>query len=207
MSRYTLCPFYIDENKKSISCEDVCRQYSSMDEKNEWMKMYCDSMDWMRCPYAVDLNEAYYRKEKGDEQALENNKIKSMKKEIRSLSTKLGAAEKKNERLQSKAELFHKKWRESENALVKYKDNVAGQLQGIVETYETRLAYLMDTYAGGEFEDADVDKWLEGKSFAIVYKKRDDGKGRPYWKVVFEDADNDDGTIQGDAGDEGTEEA
>ena len=72
MPRYTRCPFYIDENKLTISCEDVCRSFDSMDEKWTWMDMYCDTWDWMKCPHAADISEAYRKAEEGDVMAIEN---------------------------------------------------------------------------------------------------------------------------------------
>ena len=95
MPRYTLCPYYIDENNKAISCEDVCRTYDSMKQKWAWMDMYCDSWDWMKCPYAMDRAEAYHNYEKGDIKALDEQKEKAMKVEIKSLTSKLGRVNKK----------------------------------------------------------------------------------------------------------------
>ena len=95
MPRYTRCPYYIDESRRSISCEDVCRSYSSENKKWAWMDMYCDSWDWMKCPYAADISEAYRRYEEGDEMALIEQELKAQKKEIESLLRKLGRANKK----------------------------------------------------------------------------------------------------------------
>lgn len=33
MPRYTLCPYYKDENKKSISCEDAIRRFDALNSK------------------------------------------------------------------------------------------------------------------------------------------------------------------------------
>ena len=80
MPRYTMCPFYVDENKKSISCEEICRTYKTLECKYDWMTMYCDSWEWMKCPYAIDRSEAYAAYEKGDVKALENQEIKALEK-------------------------------------------------------------------------------------------------------------------------------
>ena len=195
MPRYTLCPYYVDENNKAISCEDVCRTYDSYSQKWAWMDMYCDSWDWMKCPYAMDRAEAYARYEKGDTGALDEQKEKAMKIEIKSLTSKLGRVNKKYERLekklneqeelvksyQRKNEELYKKWRMSENTLKVYEKNIANQIQVLADAYEARLAYMVDRF--GSFSDIDVDEWRDGKSFALVYDENEDGY--PCWSVRF----------------------
>ena len=210
--RYIKCPFYIDDRRKSITCEDVCRHYSSLDDKWAWMDMYCD-LDWMSCPYAVDLNEAYYRKEKGEEKALEEEKIKAQKKEIRSLSTKLGTAEKKleklskiNENLQRQKELFYGKYKKAYDELEDYKKNESKRYFAMATLYEDRIAYLIDTYCDGRLAEADVKAWAEGKEYALTF----DGKAKePIWVVkIREETDADEDVsepVSGAAEDEGTE--
>ena len=58
MARYTKCPFYIDDNKLTISCEDVVRLFDSQDSKLSHMDAYCDH-EWENCEYANALNKAY----------------------------------------------------------------------------------------------------------------------------------------------------
>lgn len=189
MPRYTICPYYIDENNKTISCEDVCRSYDSMDEKWAWMDMYCDSWDWMKCPYAIDRSEAYRRAEEGDEMAIENQEVKAQKKEIESLLRKLGRANKKIERMQKKIDELrtvnqsfvnvnqsltdknsdlYKKWREMSDTMEAYERNVAGQVQILIDSYESRLAYMMDMFSDGTLNESDVQDWVKDKEWAIV---------------------------------------
>ena len=210
MPRYTLCPYYIDENNKTISCEDVCRSFDSMDEKWQWMDMYCDSWDWMRCPYAADRSEAYRRAEKGETKALAEQEAKAQKKEIESLLRKLGRANKKIERMQKKIDDLravnksfvqrnedlsrqnreaYSKWRGVNESLERYEEVIASQVQVIADAYEARLAYMIDRF--GTFSDLDVDEWRQGKSFALVYDEDDDGY--PCWQLVFKEEGDEDG--------------
>lgn len=189
MPRYTICPYYIDENNRTISCEDVCRSYDSMDEKWAWMDMYCDSWDWMKCPYAIDRSEAYRRAEEGDEMAIEHQEVKAQKKEIESLLRKLGRANKKIERMQKKIDELrtvnqsfvnvnqsltdknsdlYKKWREMSDTMEAYERNVAGQVQVLIDSYESRLAYMMDMFSDGTLNESDVQDWVKDKEWAIV---------------------------------------
>ena len=109
-----ICPYYITEFNNCITCEDVRRAFKSHDNKDSWMGMYCDSWDWMRCPYAVDLTEAYYRQEKGDSEALDKNQNEALKKELNNLAKRLGRCEKRNERLHQVNERISKKLRKAE---------------------------------------------------------------------------------------------
>lgn len=218
MPRYTMCPFYVDENKKSISCEDVCRTYRNLEEKNAWMDMYCDSWEWAKCPYAADRSEAYAAYEKGDGKALDNEKIKALEKENKYLRTLLGKAEKRVERQQKKIDDLravnqsfirvntqlektgkehYNKWRDANTAMEIYEEKIAYQVQQISDSYEARLAYMMDTYTNGVLHESDVKEWLKGKEFAIVWVKDEDG-GEPFYKVMFKEsgADGEDNNVQ-----------
>lgn len=210
-ARIPLCPFYKDEKNKSISCEDVYRSFPSVKKKYAWMDMYCDEWDWMRCPYAVDLNEAYARLEKGDKKALEKHEIEALRKELKSISTKLGRAEKRIERQQRKIdELRHinqsfiaknedldrigrtylEKWKAADQQLHEYEQKIDDQVKRIVEVYEQRLAYMIETHAPGHrlYED-EIKEWAGDKAFAIIYDRDEYGD---CWKVVYKDEPGED---------------
>ena len=197
MPRYTRCPFYIDESRRSISCEDVCRSYSSENKKWAWMDMYCDSWDWMKCPYAADISEAYRRYEEGDEMALIEQELKAQKKEIESLLRKLGRANKKldkerakNKDLESQKRIYFEKWRKADEQLHEYEKKIADQLGAMAGIYEQRMAYLIDSYADdGRLYEQEVEHWAGDRAFAIVHDE--DGAGR-FWKVVFQEEETED---------------
>lgn len=213
MPRYTRCPFYIDENKLTISCEDVCRSFDSMDEKWTWMDMYCDSWDWMKCPYAIDISEAYRKAEEGDVMAIENQEISALKKEVHALRTKLGAVTKKSERLQKrldeskelvksyqrKNEDLYRKWRSLDDKVRKDDDRIWNELGSLSEIYEQRMAYLIDTCCPDKrLYEEDVEAWAKDKEFALVFD-RDDVESNPFrrtWKVVFKEDGQQDQDIQ-----------
>lgn len=197
MPRYTRCPFYIDESRRSISCEDVCRSYSSENKKWAWMDMYCDSWDWMRCPYAADISEAYKRYEEGDDMALIEQELKAQKKEIESLIRKLGRANKKldkarakNQDLESQKRIYFEKWKKAEEQLNEYEKKIADQLGAMAGIYEQRMAYLIDSYAAdGRLYEQEVEHWAGDRAFAIIHDE--DAAGR-FWKVVFQEEENED---------------
>ena len=223
MARYTLCPFFVHDKRKSrISCEDTYRWFDSDEEKDIWMDKYCDN-EWTECPYAIELNEAYDRLEKGDVMALENHEIEALKKELKGMATKLGTAEKKLERAQKRVEElaainksfisknedlekqkreYYEKYRKADTQLKEYERKIPEQLTGIVLMYEQRMSYLIENFVPGRklFEE-DVKEWAGDKEFALTSDYEDNELA---WKVVFkEDAKTDDGTIPGAAGDEG----
>lgn len=203
MPRYTRCPFYIDENKLTISCEDVCRSYDSLDEKWAWMDMYCDSWDWMRCPYAMDISEAYRKAEEGDSMAIEEQEINALKKENHALRTKLGTQTKKAERLQKRLdeqkelvksyqrrnESLYKKWRDAFEKVRGEDDQIWNEMVTLTQIYEQRMCYLIDTYADGKFYDEDAEAWAGDKEFKLAVDYEEDS--RKAWKVVFNDGHED----------------
>ena len=198
MPRYTRCPFYIDESRHSISCEDVCRSYDSLNEKLSWMDIYCDSWDWQKCPYAVDISEAYRRYEEGDEMALIEHELKAQKNEIKSLTTKLGRANKKLDKanakiqdLEAQKRIYFEKWKKVQQQLDEYEKKIADQLGAMAGIYEQRMAYLMDSYAeDGRLYEQEVEHWAGDRAFAIVHDEDDAGR---FWKVVFQEEETEDG--------------
>lgn len=197
MPRYTRCPYYIDESRRSISCEDVCRSYSSENKKWAWMDMYCDSWDWMKCPYAMEISEAYRRYEEGDEMALIEQELKAQKKEIESLLRKLGRANKKldkerakNKDLESQKKIYFEKWRKADEQLREYEKKIADQLGAMAGIYEQRMAYLIDSYADdGRLYEQEVEHWAGDRAFAIVHDEDEAGR---FWKVVFQEEETED---------------
>lgn len=194
--RYTRCPYYRWEYEARITCEDTYRHFECKAQKNAWMDMYCDSWDWMKCPYAADLTEAYERYEKGDEKALENHENEALRKEIKSIAMKLGHAERKIRKLTAKTEdlekqkmLYFERYRKALEQLDEYEKRIADQVQVIVDAYEARLAYMMAMFSDGTLNESDVKEWIKDKEFAIV--KTDYG-----FEVVYKETDGEDKNIQ-----------
>ena len=191
--RYTRCPYYRWEYEARITCEDTYRHFECKAQKNAWMDMYCDSWDWMKCPYAADLTEAYERYEKGDEKALEKHENEALRKEIKSIAMKLGHAERKIRKLTAKAEdlekqkmIYFERYRKALEQLDEYEKKIAGQVQVIVDAYEARLAYMMAMFSDGTLNESDVEDWIKDKEFAIV--KNDYG-----FEVVYKEETDEDG--------------
>lgn len=204
MSRYTLCPYFDGERKSRITCEDTYRWFDSPEEKCAWMDSYCDK-DWMKCPYAIDLNEAYERYEEGDEKALENHEIEALKKEMRGMTTKLGTTEKKLERAQKRVDeltainnsfvgknqdlekqkrKYFEKWKDADTQLKEYERKIDDQIKKIVSVYEQRICFLIEQHVPDKrFYENDASAWAKDKAFALVYAK--DENDIPCWKVVY----------------------
>lgn len=214
-TRIPFCPFYKDEKNKSISCEDTYHVFSNVKQKYAWMDMFCDEWEWTKCPYAIDLTEAYDRLEKGDVKALEKQKIEAMQKELKSLSSKLGRAEKRIERQQRKIDElravnhsftnvnnslenqkkeFYKRWRAAQDELDKGNETIMEELRRLGDIYEQRMCYLIDRFADGFFCESDVERWAGDREFALV-RKYDEDLGDMVWKVVFKE-DGEDNNVQ-----------
>ena len=203
MPRYTLCPYYIDENKRSISCEDAIRRFDALNSKWSWMDRYCDK-DWQDCPYAVALSQAYEKYEKGDMKALENERIKALERELKGALSKQGRLEKrvdelravnqsfirKNDELEKQKRSYFEKWKQSDQQLKDYERKIDDQVKRITEVYEQRMAYLIETFVPTKMFYEDYAKeWAGEKAFALVADK--DYAGKIVWKVVFADNDED----------------
>ena len=193
--RYTLCPYYRWEYEARITCEDTYRHFGCRAEKNAWMDMYCDSWDWMKCPYAADMAEAYKRFEEGDKMAIEKHENEALKKELKSIAMRLGRANKKvdkltakNKDLETQKKLYFEKWKAADAQLKAYEEKVAGQIGKIVEVYEQRMAFLIDTCTeDGCFYEKEAEAWAGDRPFAIVH---DEDEGGRFWKVVFQEEEN-----------------
>jgi hypothetical protein len=199
-----VCPFYVDEKRKSISCEDTFRGFKTTELKYSWMEIYCDSWEWQKCPYARDLAEAYARFEEGDITALEEHKIEAMKKEMKSLSTKLGRAEKRiarqqkridelravNQSYQRRNDDLYKKWRSADSRVRAQDDKIWEEIGSLSAIYEQRMAYLIDTYCPDKkLRERDVKAWAGDREFAIVAVP--DKEDETMWGVAFKENEDD----------------
>lgn len=187
--RYTLCPFYKWNYEARITCEDVFRRFDSEPECSAWMDMYCDN-EWMKCPFAIELNEAYDRLEKGDKKALEKHKIDALESELRSVTIKLGKAQKRIKRQQKEVDvaekqrkMYYQRWKDVRQQLDDYEKNIDSQIKRLVEVYEQRMAYVIDMFAPGKviYED-DIQDWARDRAFALVGSEEE---GRILWEVKF----------------------
>lgn len=193
--RITLCPYYRNENKKSISCEDTFHRFRWAREKEKHMDNYCDR-DWTACEWAASLNEVYEKEEDVSER-LEEHKLQAIEKELRKTASMLGRAEKRLEdrektirelrRKKMMIEKEHMKLSKRLQEVKKEEQKAVEQIMAITAIYESRFAYLMDTYCDGILDDEDVEVWGEGKEFAVVADKTDDEGRVRTWKVVIQD--------------------
>ena len=215
MAQYTLCPFYLGNYESSITCEDVSRTFDSSSAKRDHMDVFCDA-EWAKCPFAKALNEAY---EKGDEAVAELKK-QSEKDELRSLTTRLGRAKKKIEKLnaicksytneisdlKAQKRRYYNMYRDVQEKLDRGNDAVIEELNKLGVIYEQRMCYLIDRFApDGIMVESDVEEWAKDKEFALVHDMDENGR---YWMVVFKEEDeegeetddaHEPGRVQGDA--------
>jgi hypothetical protein len=207
MPRTVLCPFYIDDSRLTVSCEDSVHPYETLDQKATWMDEHCYA-NWESCPHAAALSAAYERAWKGEKDAVEKHEVKTLRKEMKGLLVRIGKADKQVERLQKKVEELqalndsyqrkteeleqrrretYKKWRAAQGKIDQGDSKINEELVRLGTIYEQRMCYLLATYApdGAMYED-NINDWAGDKSFALVA----DYEGpRLKWKVVFEDED------------------
>lgn len=171
--RYTVCPFYRDHKKKSISCEDCVRTFEDRQRKDEWMDRYCD-LDWKMCPYSKALWQVYEDMERGDDMAYAKHKIEALETEIRSLKTLLGKSE-------------HRYAVEKKRA-----DEMFPKLLETAHLYEARFCYLMEMFSGGMFSEVEFQKWSDGKEFRLIASEKDADGNVITWKAEVREAKDED---------------
>ena len=60
-----ICPYYLSQSDKRIRCEGVIEgtkvssEFSQKEEKDEYMEIYCGTHDYLQCPIASKVEEAY----------------------------------------------------------------------------------------------------------------------------------------------------
>lgn len=69
MEAYTKCPFYICEYKRSITCEGFedgmesnMNKFKTEEEKSNFVKQYCCSMNYEKCKLCRMIMEKYKEK-------------------------------------------------------------------------------------------------------------------------------------------------
>lgn len=191
--RITVCPFYRYERKSKIVCEDAPRRFRYRKHKERWMDTYCDDR-WQDCMWAKVLERVY--QEGGDMTA---HTIEELKKELQKADTMLGRCEKRLEAKDEEIRKLRKKNRILEdkvNRLSEYQRReqaMQEQITRIAALYESRFAYLLDTFADGSFREDDAVAWAKGKEFAVVGDVED---GKRIWKAVTREVQ--DGDPHGD---------
>lgn len=191
---YAVCPYFLGEKRKSITCEDVYRGFSSVEAKSVWMDNYC-CKDWENCLYARRLTEAYKRLDEGDVMALKDCEIDSLKRELKGATSKVGRVEKqlrkieqKNVDLENQKRIYFEKYRKAQEALDDYQKNESQRYLTMAMLYEDRIAYLIDTYCNGRLEEKDVKAWAEGKEYALTFDKE---SKEPIWLVEMREESED----------------
>ena len=132
--------------------------------------------------------------------ALIEHELKAQKNEIKSLTTKLGRANKKFDKanakiqdLEAQKRIYFEKWKKAQQQLDEYEKKIADQLGAMAGIYEQRMAFLIDSYVeDGRLYEQEVKEWAKRKDQAFALVHDYDGSSR-YWKVVFQEEETEDG--------------
>ena len=63
---YAICPFYLYEKGRTISCELKAKRFYDRKQKKNWLESYCCSFDYKYCAHAQKLLLKYDMIEKRD---------------------------------------------------------------------------------------------------------------------------------------------
>lgn len=173
------CPFYLSHRKKSVTCEDVCRTFWSVESQNEWMRKYCDH-DWKMCVFASALLEAYDKLDEGFEGALIELRAEAQEREVRKLKSMLG----KQENIIKKLREDNRILREKLEAAEKDMDMFLREVADLTKIYEGRFSFLMtrEDVPNGTLDEAEFQEWYKDhKDIKIVSAKRDENGKTILW--------------------------
>lgn len=223
----TLCPYYVNEREKTISCEDVGRRFRSKKERMDYMNQYCDK-DYMQCKYAQALEKLYeVMEEKGEDHMLEffKQRNRAARVELKRTVTQLGRQEAKtakmaeeikelkaeNMALKESIEVIRKKNKEmfgkwqGERAETKAKEvELFRELQNLTAIYEAYIVYLMHQSGEMKLYLDEFHKWHD--DYDYILKAEDDNKSFIAEVKEKEDGDNRSSGEIPDAGTEKTEQ-
>ena len=186
----TLCPYYVNEREKTISCEDVGRRFRSKKERMDYMEQYCDK-DYMQCKYAQALEKLYeVMEEKGEDHMLEffKQRNRAARVELKRTVTQLGRQEAKTEKmaeeikelkaenmaLKESIEAIRKKnkemfgkWQNEKATFRNREETMLQEMLAQATIYEGYVAYLMEKSGSESFDLDEFHKWTEGHEYRV----------------------------------------
>ena len=64
---YAICPYFVSEDPLSIRCEGIVKEnnatnvmrFKNSGIKKAWLKKYCETHQYSKCPYAIILENKY----------------------------------------------------------------------------------------------------------------------------------------------------
>lgn len=170
----TICPYYMSERSRAITCEDVFRRFRTKDEKMEYMKKYCDK-DWTACRYAIKLQQTHEKmNEKGEtERMLELFKHKSSatRDELKKTTTQLGKMEAKCERLINEIKVLRERDEKSVKKIADlHKEN--NMLLGNIEKLQKQHRKMFLRWRGEKTAAENQSKKLleEFETISLIYE-------------------------------------
>ncbi len=190
----TLCPFFLSESGKTVTCEDASRMFRSLRKKRLWMGDYCDDQ-WERCPYAYSLLKLYDQIEKDGEEGeilKEQHTYDAIEAEYRKLRVQYGRLEKRLyardeeiKDLRRKNHALGDQYEKIRTAYDKEKKNAKSLSDALfhgLPVYEARFCYLMEMFSDGMFNETDFQDWSKGKEFRLEVAGKDEDGNVTLWK-------------------------
>lgn len=148
--RITLCPFYKNHKKRTISCEDTLRFYPKAETLSKHMDRFCDA-NWKECKFAKaymdHLNDDKYV---GDMAA----------KELRKTIAHIGKLDKKINKLERENEAYSKVL-VRRTVDVKKQEQAIDELLALLKLQESRLCYMAEKNDIKELDLKGFDEWIE----------------------------------------------
>lgn len=148
--RITLCPFYRNHKKRTITCEDTLRFYPKEEVLSKHMDKYCDA-DWNECKYAKAYMDNLESKEYMGRMAA---------KELRKTVAHIGKLDKKINQLESENNAYSKVL-VKKTADIKHKEQAIEELMQILKILELRLSYMAEVNGVEELDLKAFESWAD----------------------------------------------
>lgn len=197
----TICPFYISERSKSVTCEDVFRRFKSKKDKRAYMDIYCDD-NWQECRYAQKLMELYDEIEtKGEkDQMLEmfRHKHLATREELKKVASQLGKAEarvdilnqentelaQKVRYLREKNEELIKKYLDEKKEIKRREEKIYEEMMEQASIFEGYIAYLLSESKDKKLNVEAAYDWASNHAYTILGVHDEKGNKLKEMRVV-----------------------
>lgn len=101
--------------------------------------------------------------------------------------------QRQNERMIKHNEMIYNRMRQAEDKLNTYEENIAGQMTILTSKYEGIICYLIRKLGWDGVSEQAVADWAEGKEYALVADKDEDGS--LLWVPVVRKVEDDEDEI------------
>ena len=179
------CPYYRNEKKVTITCEDTIRSFRSPKHKQDQIERYCaNDNEWRKCQYAARLEEVY--RADGGEEALQAHYADARYRELLKMISEAGRKRKETERLVSErkeltakleaSQKINHRLQAAEKRIREKMDMATKEINTLANLYEQIFAYLLTGSMAESLDIEAVDEWARHNEYRMIPEYGDNKK-------------------------------